>query len=382
MRTTTQSDSGEAVRSLYRLGRQYAAGIRTATTAPTVAIALLAAPVEKFTLTATVMSVVTAWSVVYVFGLLKGPGLWYTIVDIGVLMLLCLGTRWLVPVDWLDAGHSWIMVFTSFACVAYQCHTELVLGMVATATVLGALIYGSYSTVSHQSPLDILITTSWSVVGAILSRALWISVRRGGVLADQAMASAERARTDQRVTSAIRADESALANALHDTAATTLLMVGVGRIPSDDGLLAAQARRDLKILRTYGENLPARSDLSLLLRVAVNLVPLDVDFTTSGPVFLPTDAAGTIAEAAGEALNNVVKHAMVDNVQVRLTGDQRSARVEIVDRGRGFDPSDVPDTRRGLRESVHNRMTRIDGHAHVTSVPGFGTTVRLEWADV
>jgi hypothetical protein len=106
MRTTDQAEwvsagSGEAVRSLYRLGRQYAAGIRTATAPPTIAIALLAAPAGEFALTVAVMSVVTVWSVVYVLGLLHGPGRWYTVVDIGFLTLLCLGTRWLVPVDWL-----------------------------------------------------------------------------------------------------------------------------------------------------------------------------------------------------------------------------------------------------------------------------------------
>jgi signal transduction histidine kinase len=114
----------------------------------------------------------------------------------------------------------------------------------------------------------------------------------------------------------------------------------------------------------------------------VNLVPLEVDFTTIGPVFLPTNVAGAIADAAGEALNNVVKYAIVDNVQVRLSGDQHEVRVEVVDRSKGFDPSDVADTRRGLRESVHNRMARIAGQAYVASAPGVGTTVKLEWSDV
>ncbi|MEV4313535.1 ATP-binding protein [Actinocrispum sp. NPDC049592] len=327
------------------------------------------------------MSIVAFWSVVYVARLLRGPARWYTVVDAGILMVLCLGTRWMVPADWLVAGHSWIMAFASFACVAYQCHTGLTLGLAATAGVIGSLVAGSYTAAPAGSPIDIVITTTWSVVGAVLSRSLWILVRRGGVLADRAMADAEQARTRQRVAQVVRADESELANALHDTAAATLLMVGVGRIPKDQQLLAAQAERDMAVLRTYGESLPDRSDLSSLLRAAANLIPIDVHFEGMGPLSLPAEVAGAIADAAGEALNNVVKHAMVDEVFVRVEGHEHEVLVVIVDRGAGFSVDRVPETRRGLRESIHGRMERIRGHAYVASKVGRGTSVRLEWTD-
>lgn len=379
--TATSERAGEAIRSLYRLGRLYAAGIRAATTPPTVVIALFAAPTAKFLTVMVTLLVVTGWSVIYVLGLLRGPARWYTIVDASVLISLCVGTPWLVPVEWLVAGHSWIMAFTSFACVAYQCHTEWVLGLTTTLGVIGALAAGSYLSTPDGSPIDILITTTWSAVGALLCRLLWILVRHGGVIADRAMADAEEARTRQRVAIAVRADESALANALHDTAATTLLMVGVGRIPRDEDLLAAQAERDLAVLRTYGDKMPARSDLTLLLRAAVNLVPIEVTFDVTGPVNLPAQVAAAIADAAGEVLNNVVKHAMVDSVLVHVRGNDHSAEVSIVDKGCGFDPRRVSETRRGIRESVHGRMARIGGRTQVTSAVGTGTAVRLEWVD-
>jgi hypothetical protein len=370
---------GEAVRSLYRLGRQYAAGIRAVTMPLTVIIALLATPHPEFGVTVAAVSIVAGWSVVYVHRLLRGSARWYTVVDASILMLLCLGTRWMVPADWLVAGHSWIMAFASFACVAYQCHTGLTLGLAATAGVIGSLVVGSYTAAPAGSPIDIVITTTWSVVGAVLSRSLWILVRRGGVLADRAMADAEQARTRQRVAQVVRADESELANALHDTAAATLLMVGIGRIPKDQRLLAAQAERDMAVLRTYGESLPDRSDLSLLLRAAADLVPIDVHFEGMGPLSLPAEVAGAIADAAGEALNNVVKHARVDEVFVRVEGHELEVLVAIEDHGAGFSVDEVPGTRRGLRESIHGRMERIRGHAYVASEVGRGTSVRLEW---
>jgi signal transduction histidine kinase len=373
--------TGDAVRLLYRLGRQYAAGIRVATWPLTAVIALLAAQGQAMVITAVVVAVVTGWSAVYVRRLLCGPARWYTVVDAGVLTLLCLSTHWNVPADWLSNGESWVMAFVTFATVAYQQHTELVLGLTTAAVVTGALVAGSIAATPAGSPVDIVFMTSWSIVAALLARSLWILVRRGGVIADRVMADAEQARTAQRVATAVRADERALANALHDTAATTLLMVGTGQIQRAGGLLAAQAERDLAVLRTYGDGLPARSDLTLLLRAAVNLVPIRVDFDATGEVSLTTEVAGAIADAAGEALNNVVRHAMVDSVVVRVRGDQHTVWVEVVDQGRGFSPNEVADTRRGVRESIHGRMQRIGGRADIVSAVRNGTRVRLEWTD-
>lgn len=378
---SSASQAGEAVRLLYRLGRQFAAGIRI-TTMPLIAIiALLAAPTNALAITTAVVMTVTAWSVVYAWALLRGPAAWYTIADAVVLTLLCLSTQWTVPDSWLSDGESWIMAFVSFATVAYQCHTGLVLGLAAALGVTGGLVVGSVVATAGTHPVNILIASSWSIVAALLARLLWVLVRRGGVVADRVMADAEQARTSQRVAEAVRADERALANALHDTAATTLLMVGIGQIQHADGQLAAQVERDLAVLRTYGEGLPAHSDLIVLLRAAVNLVPLRVDFDAEGEVQLPSEVAGAIADATGEALNNVVKHAMVDTVKVRVWGGVHAIRVEIVDQGRGFVPGEVANTRRGLRESICGRMRQINGRARVETTLGKGTRVRLEWTD-
>jgi len=50
----------------------------------------------------------------------------------------------------------------------------------------------------------------------------------------------------------------------------------------------------------------------------------------------------------------------------------------VRDRGKGFDPSAVPEDRKGLAESVHGRMTRRGGTAVVTSAVGEGTKVSLK----
>ena len=68
----------------------------------------------------------------------------------------------------------------------------------------------------------------------------------------------------------------------------------------------------------------------------------------------------------------------------RSTSTPRSAAeaidVFVRDRGRGFDPADVPEDRYGVRHSIIDRMQRHGGSAEVRSGPEAGTEVRLHLA--
>jgi signal transduction histidine kinase len=52
-------------------------------------------------------------------------------------------------------------------------------------------------------------------------------------------------------------------------------------------------------------------------------------------------------------------------------------QVFVRDRGPGFDPTAVPQARRGVRESIIGRMRRAGGRAAVNSLPGGGTEVEI-----
>ena len=54
-----------------------------------------------------------------------------------------------------------------------------------------------------------------------------------------------------------------------------------------------------------------------------------------------------------------------------------SVSLFVRDRGRGFDPGQVPADRKGLAESVHARMARRGGSVTVRSAPGEGTEIGL-----
>jgi signal transduction histidine kinase len=83
-----------------------------------------------------------------------------------------------------------------------------------------------------------------------------------------------------------------------------------------------------------------------------------------------------LADATGEALANVAKHAGVDSATVRITVTGRELIVSILDHGRGFD---LTTARRGigLAQSITMRMNSVGCQAQVNSAPGNGTYVEL-----
>ena len=104
---------------------------------------------------------------------------------------------------------------------------------------------------------------------------------------------------------------------------------------------------------------------------------------------IPTQVASALAGATHEALNNVRLHAGVDTsdpsaparCRVTLTAGGDFVRVTIIDTGRGFDATRLSEGRHGVRDSIVKRMESVGGRATLTSRPGGGTRVILEWID-
>ena len=362
--------AGEALRLLGRFGHRYAIAVRLAILPPIAAIALLRASADGFWSTALMVAVAVGWTCGQAWWWHRG-GTVPIALDVTVLLGLCLSVFWTDAVAVTNFG--WLRLLVTFACVTWQWHTTPLTGAVAAVVASVGMI-----AIFVTAGLPVDAAQAWMLVMAAMSRAAWVIVTRAARRADDMAAEAERVRRDAAVAAAERAEERELANSLHDTAATTLLMVGTGQVPPGADWLAPQARRDLARLRS--DTRPtARTDLVDLLRADLGAGHLTVDLVAPPRVELPSDVAGAIAGAAQEALNNVRRHAGTDRAAVRLEGDERGLRVEIADTGKGFAADGDQVTRRGLRESVHGRMARIGGTATITSTEGAGTVVRLVW---
>lgn len=81
---------------------------------------------------------------------------------------------------------------------------------------------------------------------------------------------------------------------------------------------------------------------------------------------------------AQEALNNTLRHAQASTVSVLLHHNNRSATLQVIDDGIGFDPSTVQEQGGfGLR-GMEERANRLGGTLTVDSSPGAGTKVTVE----
>jgi signal transduction histidine kinase len=374
--------AGDAVRVLRQHAQRFAASIRAVTLPVTGIVAVAAAdqPLMRFEVSA-VFIVLSAWSAYYVFAVARGRPWWCTAIDSVLLASLALATPLLVDPSWPATGKSWVVPFCTFACVAYQYHERARGGTLAALLVVVAMVTGTQLSRPDGSVLDGLITACWSVVVTGLARLLWALMERGGRIADRRIAEAEELRREQVVAASLRADERATNRDLHDTSATTLLMVGIGEAGHEGSRLAQRAERDLAVLRGLRDgDGPRRSDLCALLDSAVEVLPLKVDRTGSTELWVPATTARALTSAAVEALTNVSRHSGTAVAQVRLSLDDDHVRVEIRDEGDGFDPGLIPATRRGVRDSIVGRMRAAGGDALIHSVPGRGTTVELRCA--
>ncbi|MFW5748525.1 MAG: GAF domain-containing protein [Chloroflexota bacterium] len=83
---------------------------------------------------------------------------------------------------------------------------------------------------------------------------------------------------------------------------------------------------------------------------------------------------------AQEAFNNISRHARAQNATVTLSAVDDRAVLRIVDDGQGFDLARFNGQEAGMgMNTMHERAAGIGGTLEITSAPGEGTEVRLEW---
>jgi signal transduction histidine kinase len=118
-----------------------------------------------------------------------------------------------------------------------------------------------------------------------------------------------------------------------------------------------------------------RKHVDVLQRVHGHAVRLQVDCDAA-----PRAAADPeILRVAQEALQNALRHAAAEHIDVSLQTDNGLLRLAVSDDGAGFDPADpaLRARRLGLT-SMEERARALGGKLSIASRPGEGTTVTLE----
>lgn len=175
-------------------------------------------------------------------------------------------------------------------------------------------------------------------------------------------------------------EEERAARFLHDEVLSVLHLVTL-EVPAAD--IAPLARRALDELRAPRPVDPAPVSASQLAAAlpptpAAGAAPHVVTRLAADPL-LPGDVAHELVAAADEAIRNAHLHSHgTCTVQVEATAEV--VRITVSDDGIGFRPESVAPTSTGIARSILHRVNVLAGcRAAVTSTPGSGTRVMLEW---
>lgn len=104
---------------------------------------------------------------------------------------------------------------------------------------------------------------------------------------------------------------------------------------------------------------------------------IDHELTIEGDLDLPPRLEEALYHISHEALNNSLKHARANKVNVSLTCRKQRVEMTISDDGRGFDvETAVTSDGIGLT-SMRERVEAFNGTVTLQSVPGQGTTVNV-----
>ncbi|KAB1915113.1 sensor histidine kinase [Micromonospora sp. AMSO31t] len=325
----------------------------------------------------------TAWSVWYAVRALRygftGP---LVAGDVALTTAAGLAIPWLVAPEVLPGEGSWMAVLASTTVINAQATAparwSVPAGLLVTAGyATGASLAGNPVEARAHAGTLLVQTGCTAVMTAVMRRRIG--------RADAAFAEYQRLSRDAVVGRAAREAERRQNRDLHDTVLATLTMVGLGAVPGPSGALRERCAADLRSLTALADARATPGGAVALderLRTVLARLPeLTVDATLA-PCRVPATVAAALADSAAAALANVVRHAPGAAATVRLTEDAEAVVVEVADDGPGFDPATVPAHRYGLRESIHGRMISVGGRAVVTSAPGAGTRIRLEWSGV
>ena len=182
-------------------------------------------------------------------------------------------------------------------------------------------------------------------------------------------------------TSRIRTQARAeMAAHLHDSVLQTLALIQRAKEPREMATLARTQERDLRAW-LYGR---APSVHGVRLHDAIDAMAgrlelahqVKVEAVVVGDAELDDDLRALVS-ACSEAVLNAAKHAGVAEVSVYVEVEDDQVNAFVRDGGVGFDRDTVPGDRRGIADSIVQRLERHGGSAEIRSRPGAGTEVHL-----
>lgn len=167
---------------------------------------------------------------------------------------------------------------------------------------------------------------------------------------------------------------------LHDSVLQTLALIQRSETPREMATLARTQERELRAW-LYGrapavEGARLRDAIDAMAGRIERLHQVRVETVVVGDAELD-DRLRALVDASAEAVANAARHSGSDAISLYVEVEPDAVSAFVRDQGRGFDPSAVPDDRRGIADSIVGRVERRGGSVRIASTPGSGTEVAV-----
>jgi signal transduction histidine kinase len=326
----------------------------------------------------------------------RWPGPLFAGLDSALYVALALTAQGCVPPAIRDDAVSWLVISMSSQLIVPAWYAPAALSVPLALASPAAYWVGAEQMTSTNSR-----TMTAAAILLVMVAGVHVFGRRQlysrAAAADAALDEADRAASEQYVILSRNIEQREHERLLHDTVLNTL--TALARAGRDDVAEAVdRCRQDVALIESVLSDPdeldadPGRPDGDLVSGVQavaaeMRVRGLRVHIDAREAPAVPVPVVTAISNAVREALSNVAAHAGTGEAWVEIgpaaaDGNAAAAgRLQVIvrDRGTGFDPARVDQTRLGLRRSIAERMADCSGYASIWSVPGQGTEVYMSW---
>ena len=282
------------------------------------------------------------------------------------------------PWIWWATSTAWIAAALSFKlrwAIVYYIGLNIIIQAIF-ATPFG----GSHGPIALVT--DFFFTLLTSGTASIIALLLRAAAER----TDAANAEAIESAILQARAEAASREQQRLDALVHDRVLTALISAANAATATEAkaaGELAQSAMTKLAEVEHSGQQGPVfTEDLFDSIMSAARQIDsgLTASISEAQNWLVNPDVASALTEATLQAVQNSVLHAGAKaKRELFLKATASEIKIVIRDNGKGFRPNRIPKGRLGLRVSVIGRVEAIGGQVHISSNPGQGSTVVLEW---
>lgn len=282
------------------------------------------------------------------------------------------------PWIWWSVDTAWIAAALSFKIrwtISYFLGLNLVIQLIFS-TPLG----GSHGPVA-------LVTDFWfTVLTNGTASVIALMLRAAAERTDAANAEAIETAILQARAEAASREQQRLDALVHDRVLTALISAANATTSTEVKAAGDLAQSAISKLNEVANGEPQGPVFTEDLFDSIISATKQIDFDLTANIteaqnwLVEREVASALTEASLQAVQNSVMHAGPRaKRELFLKATKSEIKIVIRDSGRGFRVNRIPKGRLGIRVSIIARVEAVGGSVHISSQPGQGSTVVLEW---